>query len=119
MFVPVDLLQPILGELRRDGHSRASVRAWLGIHCVEDDGEVRIVRVADDSPADVAGLQPGDRIVSMDGTPIASLAVLWRTLWSGGVQREIRLEIERDSRVEILSVHSVDRETSLRRAEGI
>jgi serine protease Do len=119
MFVPVDLLQPILGELRRAGHSQASERAWLGINCVEDDGAVRIIRVAEDSPADVAGLQVGDRIVSLDAQPVTSLAALWKALWAGKVQREIALEVERDDKFDTLKVHSVDRAASLRRAEGI
>ena len=63
MFVPVDLLKPILAELRERGASRASTRAWMGLNCVERSGEVRVMKVSDDSPADVAGLQPGDRIM--------------------------------------------------------
>jgi len=56
MFVPIDLLTPIIDELRRTGSSAASRRAWMGVNCVEVDGEVRVERVSDDSPADVAGL---------------------------------------------------------------
>lgn len=119
MFVPVDLLQPIMDELRRQGRGSASVRAWLGINCVEHDGAVQIVRVVDDSPADVAGLQVGDRIVRLDGHEIRSLAVLWKTLWAGGVQREVTLEIERDESAQTLKVNSVDRATTLRHGEGI
>ena len=40
MFVPIDLLKPILGELRRDGASRSSYRAWLGMNCVEQGGVI-------------------------------------------------------------------------------
>ena len=46
MFVPVDLLKPILGELRARGLSRSSRRAWLGVNCAEQDGQVRVVRVS-------------------------------------------------------------------------
>ena len=67
MFVPVDLLKPILAELQARGSSRSSSRAWLGLNCVEFGGQVRVVRLSADSPAEAAGLQPGDVIVAVDG----------------------------------------------------
>jgi serine protease Do len=119
LFVPIDLLRPVLGEMRRFGHSAASVRAWIGIHAIEHHGAVLIARVVDDSPADVAGLQAGDRILRLDGREIADLATLWQTLWAGSVQRTVRVEIERGNRSEAVEVHSVDRATTLRHPEGI
>ncbi len=120
LFVPVDLLVPVLPELLAQGRSQASLRAWLGVNCVESDGEVRIVRVTDDSPADVAGLERGDRIIAIDGTPVAALAVLWKTLWATApAARSVRLEIQRGSRRLDVTVHAVDRAWTLRRAEGI
>ena len=56
MFVPVDLLKPILSELRERGSSRASMRAWLGLNCQESEGAVRVIRVSKESPAEEAGL---------------------------------------------------------------
>ena len=46
MFVPVDLLKPIMTELRARGSSAASTRAWLGLNCQEQDGRVSVVRVS-------------------------------------------------------------------------
>jgi S1-C subfamily serine protease len=120
MFVPVDLLLPILDELRQNGRSAASQRAWLGLNCVEHNGSLRVVRVNDDSPADVAGLQVGDRILRIDGTEVRALATLWQTLWTGGsAEREVTLEIVRDRLPQTLKVYSVDRMKTLRRAEFI
>ncbi len=120
MFVPVDLLKPILAELRDRGRSQASLRSWLGLNCVEVHGEVRVVRVSDDSPADVAGLQRGDRILGIDGTDVSNLATLWKTLWATTpAERAVRLRIERDDRAMDITVHAVDRALTLRRAEGI
>ena len=52
------------------------------------------MRVNGDSPAEVAGLQPGDRIVRIDGTAVRRWSVLWKTLWRGGApEREVALEI--------------------------
>lgn len=120
MFVPVDLLGPILAELRTRGRSQASVRPWLGLNCVERNGELRVLRVSDDSPADVAGLRPGDRIRHLDGKRVGTLAQLWQTLWADPrSERAVELEIDRDGRPMTITVQAVDREKTLRRAQGI
>lgn len=120
LFVPVDLLKPILGELRERGASRASHRAWMGVNCIEQDGAVRVTQVSEDSPADVAGLQAGDRIVRIDGTKVNDLASLWKQVWQGDAsEREITLDIERDDGVRTVRVQSVDRMKTLRRPQGI
>ena len=120
MFVPIDLLHPILPELRSRGSSTPSRRAWIGVNCVEAEGTVRVVRVSDDSPAEVAGVQPGDRIVRIDGTSVNALEVLWKTLWSGGApEREVTLDIVRAGQPQTLKLQSVDRMKTLRSARGI
>jgi serine protease Do len=120
MFVPIDLLPPILEELRRTGTTAASRRAWMGVNCVEDDGVLRIVRVNDDSPADVAGLQAGDRILRIDGVAVRTLDQLWTTLWrSGPAEREVRLEIQRDGDQQTLKVFTVERAKTLKRSQGV
>ncbi|MDP1647766.1 MAG: S1C family serine protease [Rubrivivax sp.] len=120
MFVPVDLLKPILGELRQRGSSSASRRAWLGVNCVEHEGELRVLRVAEDSPADLAGVLRGDRVLAIDGTPVAGLAQLWKALWADvRTEREVALDIERGGQRLTLKLQSVDRARTLRRAQGI
>lgn len=120
MFVPVDLLEPILPELLARGRSASSERAWMGLSCVETDGRVRVLRVTEDSPADVAGLEAGDRILALDGQPVPTVAALWRTLWQGrGSARAVKLDIERDGKPQSITVHTVDRAITLRRAEGV
>ena len=120
MFVPVDLLTPVLAELRSQGRSRASARAWMGLNCFADAGEVRVLRVSTDSPADVAGLQRGDHIKRIDGLAVADLAALWKALWAvPAAERAVQLDIERAGQPMRLTVHTVDREKTLRRAQGI
>ena len=50
MFVPIDLLKPILAELKAHGSSQSSTRAWLGINCVEIAGMVHVIRLTPESP---------------------------------------------------------------------
>lgn len=119
MFVPIDLLKPVMAELRERGASRGSTRAWLGLNCEERDGAVRVLRVTRDGPADLAGVQPGDRILRIDGAEVAALETLWKTLWRDGAERDVRLTVERDGEDRAITVHAVDRMSTLRRPEGI
>jgi serine protease Do len=120
MFVPIDLLKPILAELRERGNSASSVRAWVGLNCIEQDGVIRVARVSEDSPADLAGVLPGDRILRIDDTEVARLELLWKTLWAGASpEREVKLLIERDGGRQTLTLQSVERAKTLRRAQGI
>lgn len=120
MFVPVDLLKPILAELLQRGASRASTRAWLGLNCIEQGGQVRVARVSDDSPADVAGVQRGDQVLAIDGVTVRDVAALWKALWDGGApERAVKLTIRRGDERQELTLQSVDRAKTLRRARGV
>lgn len=120
LFVPIDLLKPILAELRSRGSSRASARAWMGVQAAETTFGIRITRVNPDSPADVAGLESGDVIERIDGVEVKRLEALWKALWSGGPpEREIRLDIQRESRPMSVQLQSVDRMKTMRRAKGV
>jgi S1-C subfamily serine protease len=120
MFVPIDLLPPIIDELRSSGTTAASRRAWMGVNCVEEDGHVKVVRVNDDSPADVAGLQEGDRILRIDGEAVRTLDELWTTLWRNGpAEREVKLEIQREGSPQTVKVFTVERAKTLRRSQGV
>ena len=120
MFVPVDLLKPILGELKARGSSRNSNRAWLGLNCVEVGGQIHVVRLSADSSAEAAGLQPKDVIVAVDGVRVADLASMYRTLWRGDrPDRDVILDILRDGEAMRLPVHAVDRMMTLSRPRGV
>src|SRR6185369_18094776 len=113
-----DLLKPILAELKARGSSRNSSRAWLGLNCVEVGGQVHVVRLSADSPAEAAGVQPKDVIVAVDGVRVADLASMYRTLWRGDrPERDVVLEILRDGEPMRLSVHA-DRMMTLSRPRG-
>ena len=80
MFVPVDLLKPILAELQRTGSTRQSHRPWLGLTSSEQDGRVQVVRVSKDSPAQSAGIASGDVVLAVDGATVATLEEFYRKL---------------------------------------
>lgn len=120
MFVPIDLLKPVLAEMRERGASRRSTRAWLGVNCLEQQGAVRIIRITSDSPAEDAGLRTGDIILRIDGAPVTNLEGFYRKVWdSGAPERDIELEIDRGQGRQVLKVRSIDRMKHLRGSTGI
>ena len=120
LFVPVDLLKPILAELRSRGASRASTRPWLGLQCDEFVGHVRVIRLTPASPAEDAGLEPGDLILAIDGTEVADLASFYKALWrEEQAEREVALEVKRGADSLRLTVRAVDRMKTLSRPQGV
>ena len=119
MFVPIDLLKPILGEMRERGASRSSTRAWLGLNCVEYEGQIRVIRLTAASPAEEAGLLPGDQIVGIDGVAVHDLESFYKTLWQRDAERQVSLEIRRGGVARTLNLQSLDRLKTLRRPQGV
>jgi serine protease Do len=120
MFVPVDLLKPILAELQQNGSSRASSRPWLGINSTEDDGRVQVVRVTKDSPAQAAGLRAGDVVLEVDGTKVSTLEQFYKRVWSHPKpDEEIQLKVQHGGEVRDVTVKAVDRMKVLVRPPGI
>lgn len=120
MFVPVDLLKPILAELRGSGSSKASHRPWLGLTSREKDGRVQVQRVSKESPAQAAGLQPGDVVLAVDGAKVATLEAFYKKLWDRSTpEADIQLTVLQGAEIKTLVVRAVDRMNTLRPAEGI
>ncbi len=120
MFVPVDLLKPILAELQRTGSTQVSRRPWLGLSSVEQDGRVQVLRVSKDSPALAAGLKPGDVVMAVDGTKVTTLEGFYKKLWDRATpDAEIELTVLQGADVKTVTVKAVDRMTTLRKPAGI
>jgi S1-C subfamily serine protease len=84
MFVPIDLLKPILDDMVRTGAQPDTHRPWLGVNSLEEDGRVKVMQVNDESPAAKAGITPGDIILSVNGQPVESLEKFYHAVWTRG-----------------------------------
>ena len=115
MFVPIDLLKPLLGDLIATGKRSGVPRPWIGVNTQEVQGNVIVTRVAPESPAEEANLRTGDVIVGLGGEAIKGQADFYNRIWSRGAAGvDIPLDVLRNGRVESVSVKSVDREQYLR-----
>jgi S1-C subfamily serine protease len=117
MFVPINLLKPILADMLESGRPSGPKRPWLGISSNEAFGRLLVSRVAKGSPAEKAGIRQGDLILGVAGKEVGTLADFYRAIWAMGAAgvtvpitvlqgaqvREIR--IESASRYDFLKIN--------------
>ncbi len=115
MIVPVTALRPILEELLTTGRTAAPPKPWLGLYAMESEGGLVVGGLAEGGPADKAGVQAGDRIISVGDTTVSDLAGLWRKVWaSGEAGTAVKLRLGRDDGDVSVRVKSADRTSFLR-----
>ena len=110
MFVPIDALKPILGDLLALGRRDAPGHPWVGVTSQEHGGHVIVRGVANHGPAEGAGIKAGDVVLAVGGTEVGTLAELYRAIWGlGGPGVTVPLRVMRQSQVLELTVPSTDR----------
>jgi serine protease Do len=98
--VPINLVKDLLPNLRANGHL---ARGWLGINVhdrVSDKGEhaAIILDVFKSSPADRAGIKPGDRLVAVSGRQVDSYTQLLRRIALLAPGTRVKLRVSRDGK---------------------
>jgi len=110
MFVPIDLLKPILDDLIARGRRGGPAQPWLGVNADEVRGRLFVGRVSPDGPAARAGLQSGDIVLAVGGEEVASLAEFYRKVWARGpAGAAVPLTVLQGARVKEVTVRSIDR----------
>ena len=84
MFIPIDLLDPILNDLLTRGQPARPPRPWLGMYTTEAGGQLVVAGVAPGGPAARSGLRQGDVILEVAGERRSGLAALFRSIWRLG-----------------------------------
>jgi S1-C subfamily serine protease len=121
LAVPLnDATRTIIGTLMRDGRVR---RALVGLAVaprplapaiaarVGRRQAVEVLEVSRDSPAEVAGVQPGDLLVSLDGNPIEDATDLQRLMVAERIGRELEATMIRDGRYRTVTLTPRELET--------
>jgi S1-C subfamily serine protease len=84
MVVPIDLLKPVLDDLRKFGRVNRPARPWLGMYSAEIENKIVVVGISAKGPAARAELKAGDVILAVNGEKVSSQTQFYRKLWSLG-----------------------------------
>jgi S1-C subfamily serine protease len=116
MFVPIDLLAPILEPMRATGRATQRPRPWLGLYATELEGHVVVGGLAPGGPADQAEVQLGDLILAVGEERVTGLAQFFRKIWSLGPSgTEIPLTLSRRGAASVVRIRSADRSDFLKK----
>ncbi len=120
LFVPVDVLQPVLADLVREGRHPQGRRPWLGVNAMQFGSRVRITRITAGGPAEAAGLRVGHVVTAVDGQPVLSLESFYKHVWSHGLEAgDIRLTVREGERERELRLAPRERSEVVARPRGI
>jgi len=110
MVVPIDLLKPVLDDLRKFGRVNKPARPWLGLYSTEIEGKIVAVGIAPKGPAARAELKTGDVVLAVKGENVTSLASFYRKVWAlGQAGVEVPLTLYREGVTFDVRVNSSDR----------
>ncbi|RFT15345.1 MAG: HtrA protease/chaperone protein [Candidatus Saccharicenans subterraneus] len=102
MAMPVEVVQYVFQEIKAKGRVE---RGWLGVSIAEDrEGRVIVTRVEEKSPAELAKLKPGDRILKIDGKEIATSDQLVSEIRTRRPGQDINLTVETDGKTREIKV---------------
>src|SRR3569832_625433 len=80
MIVPIDLLKPILDDLRKFGRVNKPARPWLGLYSTEIDNRIVVIGISAKGPAARAELKAGNVILAVKGEKVSSQTAFYRNL---------------------------------------
>jgi len=111
--IPSNVIRYVYASLKRDGHvhrgqigisARTITPALASVFHLEPDNGVLLEDVAPDGPADKAGLQVGDVILSLGSKPVRNVRDLALQLYQFGIGDTVPLEILRNQKTVAASV---------------
>ncbi len=110
MIVPIDLLSPVLDDLRRFGKVNRPARPWLGMYSTEIDDRVVVIGISGNGPATRAELKAGDVILAVKGEKVTSQAEFYRKLWAlGSAGVDVPLTVHHEGVTFDVTLASTDR----------
>jgi S1-C subfamily serine protease len=116
MFVPIDLLEPVLKDMIELGRPRRTPRPWLGLYTAEQADHIMVAGLTRDGPAHRAGVRLGDVIVEVAGHRVTSLPQFFRSVWNTGAAGvEVPLKLRRGSDAFHALLQSANREDFLKK----
>ena len=111
--IPVNMAKAVIAELRSNGEVS---RGWLGVgiqdltkdlkeyYGIKDGEGVLVTQVFKGDPADQAGIEPKDIILSVDGEKVDSSRALSKLIADKDVGEKVKIEILRNGKEESVTV---------------
>src|SRR5579863_7451899 len=111
--IPANLAQPIIDQIKQYGHAR---RGWLGVNIQSVSDEIAeslgldrpkgalIASVRDGGPAQVAGIQPGDVVLTFDGKDVTDMRRLPRIVAETPIEKSVKVTVWRKRKETVLDV---------------
>lgn len=111
--VPVNMVKWVVERLEKDGEIK---RGWIGVTIQSTTDEIAkslgldktqgaiVSNVAEGGPADVAGIQAGDIIISFDAKNISKMRTLPLIVAETPIGKKVRVIVWRDNKRKILSL---------------
>ena len=116
MFVPIDLLNPILDAMLQTGRSPHPPHPWLGMSTQDPEGKLVVGRLSPGGPAQRAGVQVGDMVLGVGTLRVHGLAEFFRAVWRlGAAGVDVPLTLARAGDVLQITVKSADRNDFLKK----
>lgn len=115
MYVPVDLLTPVLADLISGSNGQGKSKPWIGLSTEEVRGRLFVARTTPGAPAEKAGLKKGDIIIGVAGSPATSLSDFYRKLWKQGeAGAVVTLDVLGDDGIRHIDIKSINRNDHLK-----
>jgi S1-C subfamily serine protease len=120
LFVPINLLKPILGDLLANGRPSGPAQPWLGVATEVVQGNLIVARVTQGGPADQAGLAAGDIILGVGSERVDNQSDFYRHIWKHGPAGvTVPLRVLKSGDVKVVSVKTMDRMAMMRKPRGV
>jgi S1-C subfamily serine protease len=110
LAIPIALFRERRARLEKGELPAAAERtAWIGFYPQAGEDGILISGVVPGGPADAAGLQRGDLLVSVDGQAVRDLRRLYGVLWRRGPGHLVGMQVLRDQAIHVIEVVAGDR----------
>ena len=116
MFVPMDLLEPLLDGMLKTGRSPHPPCPWLGMRMQDAEDKLVVGSLTAGGPAEHAGIKAGDTVRGVGAKRVQTLAELFRAvrlLGPAGV--DVPLAIARGGEMLRITIKSADRDDFLKK----
>jgi len=96
LAIPIDIVKSVTDEIKEKGRVQ---RGWLGVRFYEnEEGDLEIIEVEKESPAELAKLELGDIILQIQGKDVTSGEMIVHEIRSRKPGQTITLKLERDGK---------------------